>query len=60
MFYVMGESIDDEYFEFTPAGKTLEEVRKECQELLETLDGGSFDIYDITDSEDIYLDTVEY
>lgn len=56
----MGESIDDEYFEFTPVGNTLEEVKKECQELLETLDGGSFDIYDITDSEDIYLDTVEY
>ncbi len=60
MFYVMGESCDGEYYEFTPAGKTLEEVKEECQELLETLDGGNFDIYMITDSEDIYLDTVEY
>ena len=44
MFYVRGESIDGEYYEFIPAGRTLDEIKDECQELLETLDGGFFGI----------------
>ena len=60
MFFVHGEDIDGNYYEFTPAGKTIEDVRKECQELLETLGGGLFDIFDISDSEDIFIDSIEW
>ena len=28
MFYVRGESIDGEYYEFTPAGRTLDEIKE--------------------------------
>lgn len=60
MFYVHGEDIDGNYYEFEPAGQTIEAIEKECQELLETLGGGLFDIFNITDSEDVYLSTVEW
>lgn len=60
MFYVRGESIDGEYYEFIPAGRTLNEIKDECQELLETLDGGFFGIYNITDDSDSLVDYVDW
>ena len=60
-FFVMGEDIEGNYYEFESAGKTLIEVKRECQELLETLDGGHFDIYENNDEgKDIFIDDVEW
>lgn len=58
IFYVVGEDIEGSVYDFEPAGKTLKEVKKECQELLESLDGGHFDIFDA--ETDKFIDDVEW
>jgi hypothetical protein len=60
MYFCTGEDIEGNYYEFAPAGTTLEEIERECQEYIETLGGGAFDIFDVRDSTDIYLGTVEW
>lgn len=60
MFYVCGESIDGEPYDFVSISRTLNEVHDECRELLETLDGGFFDIYRITKSGKEYIDSIDW
>ena len=60
MFYVQGEDFDGNYYEFEPASQILTEIKAECQELLESLGGGCFDIMNVTSSEDEYIDSVEW
>ncbi len=57
MFFIAGEDIDGEIYEFESYAKTLEDCRKECQEYLETLDGGHFDIFD---ADGKFIDDVEW
>lgn len=60
MFYARGEDYNGNCYEFPSISRTIEEVKKECQELLETLDGGLFDIFVVIDGKDVYVDTVEW
>lgn len=58
MFYVVSEDIEGTTYSFEPASDDIQEVKNECQELLETLDGGHFDIYDSDTDE--FIDYVEW
>lgn len=60
MFYVVGEDFDGNVYEFESGCEILGEVRAQCQELLETLDGGHFDIFEINDEDENYVDCVEW
>lgn len=54
---VAGQDMDGNCYDFISYAPNIEAVEAECQELLETLDGGIFLIYDYTGH---YVTRVEY
>lgn len=56
-WYISGEDIDGNYYDFSSYASDVDAVIAECQELLESLDGGLFMIYD---KEGHFVTRVEY
>lgn len=57
MYYLKGEDIDGNQYQFTTFARNVEECKQECQEYLETLEGGYFEIF--ADNNE-FLDRVDW
>jgi len=59
IYHIVGEDINDDIIEFDFEG-TIEDARIECDKILGFAGGGHLDIMIITDSEDIFVEDIEW